>query len=92
MAHEDGHIRNIVTTVDGKGPGSVIDKAFSFYRGEDLFVLGKNHGTVAYYDAIRNAGRLHIGHKIVEASRPGTQVAWRQFGWKKWLYLLPKRF
>jgi len=90
MLHEDAHLRNIITTVDGKGPGSDVWR--SFRKGGELNISGDNHGTVGYYDAIKNAGKLHIGFKIVESNRPGTSIAWQQFGWKKWIYSIPRRF
>ncbi|HMM12358.1 MAG TPA: hypothetical protein PKE03_09730 [Bacteroidales bacterium] len=90
MEHESAHLRNIIVGVDGKGPSSVISR--TFYKGGDLFINGSNHGTVGYYDPIRKAGALHIGRSIVEQNRPGTVIAWEQFGWKKWFYLIPRRF
>jgi len=53
----------------------------------------EKHGTVGYYDAIRNAGKLHIGRRnMIEDKYIGGQIAWQEFGWKKWFYLLPRRF
>ncbi len=53
------------------------------------------HGTVGYYDAIRNAGRYHSGFSTLIDKAGNTQwrnTAWRSYGWQKWIYQLPKRF
>ena len=90
MSHESAHINNLFVIVDGHGPGSEIGRFF--YKGGKLEVLGINHGKVGYVEPIRNAGKLHIGIYILEKSRPGTIIAWQQFGLKKWFYLIPRRF
>jgi len=91
MEHESAHLRNIIVNYDGKGASSEISR--TFFRGGKLAINGVNHGTVGYYEPIRRAGVLHIGSSIVEQStRPGTVIAWKQFGWEKWLYLIPRRY
>ena len=71
--------------------------------GEFLFnpatVLNANiipvHGTVGYYDAIRNAGKFHSGFStLIDKSRitEYRNTAWKSFGWQKWIYQIPKRF
>ncbi len=98
MMHETQHINNILTssiinTIDTKSSPMISTSTEKwFYRGDNLTILGNNHGTVGYYEPIQNAGRLHIGAYITESTRPGTQIAWQQYGWKKWFYLFPKRF
>jgi RHS repeat-associated protein len=90
MEHESAHLRNIIVNYDGKGALSEISR--TFFRGGKLAINGVNHGTVGYYEPIRRAGVLHIGSSIVEQTRPGTVIAWKQFGWEKWLYLIPRRY
>ena len=56
------------------------------------------HGTVGYFDAIRESGKFHIGYKAVAQGNgriytaPLQNTAWKNFGFKKWFHLLPQRF
>ena len=52
------------------------------------------HGTIGYFDAIRDAGKFHTGFRILIDKINHTEWnkdAWKAFGWKKWLYQIPLR-
>ncbi|MFV1883202.1 MAG: RHS repeat-associated core domain-containing protein [Balneola sp.] len=92
IVHESAHYyKSIVWT---SGPGS----STNGFRIEGAGEIGNPHGTIGYYDAIKEAGRYNIGyHAVAKGSGNGftsplVPVAWKSFGWKKWLYQVPVRF
>lgn len=89
--HETGHyIDNIPWS---NGPGSNNQFSTSGPINIDRTKYGGD-GIYGYHNAIKNAGRYHIGYKTI-ALAPDTRYgnqAWKDFNIFKWLYLIPGRF
>ncbi len=64
-------------------------------EGTDII---RGHGTVGYNDSIREAGKYHINFKATALGKgykfksPFQNKAWKAYGAKKWLHLIPRRF
>ncbi|MGC9353312.1 MAG: RHS repeat domain-containing protein [Mariniphaga sp.] len=94
--HESAHVSNIITTgVKYNASTNKMVAEKGFYKGNRLLVPNGrgqmiNHGTVGYYDAIRLSGKYHL--KAVESLYPGTGIAWKSYGFMKYIHLIPLRY
>lgn len=97
IAHEMGHYKFDRNWDDGKVGGTISDpkitNSTSIYR---------NDGLSGYNNSIREAGKYHIAPKYLKKNifiNNGYKFdfkylkdSWRNYGIKKWIYVLPKRF
>ena len=95
IVHETAHYNKTLIWHGGKVGGKPTGRIHT----EGVAAMGgAPHGTIGYYDAIRGAGKYNMGYSAVAKasangfSSPLAPVAWKSFGWKKWLYQVPRRF
>jgi RHS repeat-associated protein len=85
LVHETAHHYKSLIWQNGTPTGKVR------YEGTDII---PGHGTIGYYDAIRQAGKYHVGYGAITDVQKVTglvRTAWKSFDWKKWWYLIPRR-
>ena len=87
FVHEQGHyIRSIVWGANGKPTGGWNMENAELFNG---------HGSIGYFDSIKNAGKYHIGlgARLANPNTVYALEAWKKYkGWDKWFNLLPQRF
>ena len=86
FVHEQAHyFKTLVRGPDGKFTGELKVENGQLFGG---------HGTIGYFDAIRQAGRYHIGLSawMIDFDAKYAKASWDAFGWSKWFDLLPLRY
>ncbi len=88
IAHEIGHLNNFTYNERGE---VIEDRRTGTYYFDA-------HGKEGYFDAIETAGRYRIPvrmlshNNIGSFSNPYLETAWKLYGPKKWLHVIPRRF
>ena len=94
IIHETAHYYKSIRWKNGVGSTGSTDM---YVEGLDI-IPDNGHGTIGYYDAIRQSGKYNISYKTLNGTPKNGLVgnfdkkAWNSFGWKKWWYNIPRRF
>ena len=89
IVHETAHYYKSYTWTDGHFTSKINKNSFFNMQ------IVPDHGTTGYYDAIRYAGRYHIGIEgLADRGLLTTfrNPVWKQFGIFKYFHQIPHRF